>query len=178
MSVCICDNKQTPHFKVRITNELEVMALFDSGAVLSLLDRAIAQRLTELKITPTNAAPIAANGGLMTLDGGAVISISTHDIEESIVVHIQENCAADLVLGANFFARFPCITINMERSCIQLRQSKIPCEGLSYRPPSLNGAVTLDMNMLLEPRTVNTFSAPVSSLYSKIDQVSFQPRDR
>jgi len=178
LSVCSCDTKQTPHFPVRLNNELQVTALFDSGAVFSLLDRSVANKLRGLKISPTKAKAIAANGGQIPLDGVAVVSISTHDIEESIVVHIQKNCSAEIVLGSNFMARFPCITLNSEHSYIQLRKSRIPCDGLIFRSPSLRGAVALDQNILLEPRTVNTFSAPVSNIYSNVDQVRFQPRDR
>lgn len=94
-------------------------ALFDSGATISLLDRSVAQKLDGLRIVPTNFQTCSCKWWYIPLSGATVISVSTHDVEESILVQIQENCATDLVLRANFLARFPSITINLEQSYIQ-----------------------------------------------------------
>jgi len=50
--------------------------------------------------------PVAANDGYINVLGTVFLTISVSDVEETILVFVQWNCAADVILGTNFLNRF------------------------------------------------------------------------
>jgi len=125
-------NHRAPHVLVRFNNILDIPALIDTGAVLSLLDFQIAKRLSGLAIRETQVTPIAANGETIPLMGQAFVTVQAGDVEETIQVCIQHNSTTMLILGTNFLSRFKRIELNWARAEKKLKEVALPCTGMTY----------------------------------------------
>jgi len=104
-SCCLIQRKsvnslRTPHIEILLNKTVKACALIDTVAVFSLVDETILDKLENIQIKETMLKPVAANGYINVL-GTIFLTISVSDVEETILVFVQQNCAADIILGKN-----------------------------------------------------------------------------
>lgn len=166
---------RTPHVVANINSLCKVSAMIDTGAVFSLLDADIAKRIKNLEILHTDVQPVAANGQPIKLIGAAFVTIQIADIQETILVHIQNCCSAQLILGTNFLGRFSNVLFNWKNSTIHMNGNTVPCDGMVYNPPINRGAICLESDILIDPRSITRFNTQVPTMYHNTNNVIFTP---
>jgi len=102
LSATLNSGLRSPHIEVLVNLKHKALALVDTGAALSLIDRDFLSNIDGHVIFETPYRPLAANREPIKLDGQAMITIDVADVTETFLVQVQPKCTADLILGNNF----------------------------------------------------------------------------
>jgi len=97
--------------------------------------------------------PLAANREPIKLDGQAMVTITVADINETILVQVQPDCTAELILGNNFLGRFKSINFNYKKSTVRFLRQNVTAVEMPYFPPSSRGQLVLRESLSIPSRS-------------------------
>jgi len=171
-----CENKRTPHILAEINGKINTWCLLDTGAVFTLIDSKIAEKLNS-KIYPANVRPIAANRQTIKIEGAIFLTIKVGDITETVMAYIQDYCTADIILGTNFFHRFKNTFFNWEKSFVKFKNQEISIQGASFIPIEERGILVLNETLEIPTKSFMRFDISIPNKYRDVDAVLFEPQE-
>ncbi|KIH47124.1 hypothetical protein ANCDUO_22819 [Ancylostoma duodenale] len=91
-----------------MVDELSTVALFDTGAAITVISERLAKKLNRIMEPPSISEGVAANGTSIKLIGQVhfVLNVGKKSIESSAFVAKDDQCSADLLLGNDTIRQF------------------------------------------------------------------------
>lgn len=91
-----------PFLEVKV-NGIEALALLDSGAAVTVMADKFWKRLANVELQPSEARLCAANGGLLTVLGQAMLEIEVDGLTDTLKMVVIAEGGHDVILGYDYW---------------------------------------------------------------------------
>jgi len=167
-----------PLLPVKLEDQ-DALVLGDTGATLSLIDKAhfgyLQAKLPYLRLEEGGPTPMTVDNSSLKTYGRVWLRVSTGTQTERVPFVVAETLAYPIILGDDYFFRFPTLSFNWKNSTCQIGSDTLEMKNTVYSPKEKRGFARLAEDFTIPPRHQAVLTVTLQEPYASVPTLIMEP---